>query len=490
MFVAASGPSPSGPQARAPHMLVARLHGWLVTFLMTRHADPVRRLTGHVCAVIVLALGLIGPALGLLTLIHGGPGTSLTTLASLALPVALVPIWLLNRRGHRAGAAGLIGLILLQLAAGTAPASYVGVGGAPVVPAGFVVPVLLASFLIHPLAGLPVGAALVAMLGALAQRAQLPAAQVSAFVTVAALHLGFIALISGVISRAFATAVRTTEALAMRVEQRVIERTAALEAQRERTERLLAERKQLYSSVAHDLRNDVLTMVDMAEGLTDAWHSGDQEAIKAHERRLLRMVRRQAAYAQDLTDVSLVAEGQALPMRPGLVALAEVAVRLMDDLVLEARPHGVGLFVETQPGVPSAWCDPNRVERVLRNLIGNGIKAVRQSGTGGTVTVSFARDADDTLIRCEVRDTGAGIEPQDLARLGHRFVRVRLPGVQGDGLGIGLTLSAQLVSLMGGSLAISSLGRGYGATASFTVPAYAGQALEDEDDVELAREVR
>ncbi|MEI8167385.1 MAG: HAMP domain-containing sensor histidine kinase, partial [Chloroflexales bacterium] len=265
------------------------------------------------------------------------------------------------------------------------------------------------------------------------------------------------------------------------LEERVRERTSALTAQTARANRLLEERKQLYSSVAHDLRNDALVLTNLADELTEAWHMGDTREAQAHERRMLRVVRRQVSYARDLTDVSLIAEGEGLPMRPTVVSLPEIAVRLMDDLSLEARPCQITMLVETRPGVSSAWCDPDRVERVMRNLIGNALKAVKDVGDPGMVKVVFAMDGA-TTIRCEVNDTGIGIAPEGLHQLGHRFVRVSLPGVCGDGLGLGLTLSAQLVNLMGGTLHIDSLGRGHGTTVLFTIPAYtAGQELPDDN---------
>ncbi len=267
------------------------------------------------------------------------------------------------------------------------------------------------------------------------------------------------------------------------LEERVHARTAALTAQTARASRLLEERKQLYSTVAHDLRNDAFVLTTLADELTEAWRAGDAHEATMHERRMLRVVRRQVSYARDLTDVSHIAEGESLPMRPTLVSLPEIAVRLMDDLAIEARPAQIRTLVETRPGVASAWCDPDRVERVLRNLIGNAIQSVKDGGDPGTVKVRFSMHGDGaTMIRCEVIDTGIGIAPEDLHRIGHRFVRVCLPGVRGDGLGLGLTLSAQLVNLMGGTLHIDSLGRGHGATVLFTIPAYtAEQPLPDAD---------
>lgn len=254
------------------------------------------------------------------------------------------------------------------------------------------------------------------------------------------------------------------------LEIRVTERTAALAAQHERAQRLLNTKVELYSTVAHDLNNDVLAADDLAHALALAWRAGDTALALAHEERLLGVLARQRAYAADLFDVSVLSEGQQkLPLRMERVNLPQIACRLADELVLMSQPFGIMIEVETAPDLEDVWCDPRRIERVLRNMMGNAIKAMKLIAQEGPITVRFQMEGG--FVRCDVIDSGAGIDPEDLLRLGHRFVRANLPGAQGDGTGLGLTLSAQLVSLMGGKLSLYSPGRELGATATFTIPA-------------------
>ncbi len=264
-----------------------------------------------------------------------------------------------------------------------------------------------------------------------------------------------------------------SQALNRTLELRVNERTAALAAQTARARRLLEAKKELYSAVAHDMRQDLALISGLAELLVAAAHDGDAAEVEHLETRLMRTIRRQASFTTDLYDVSMLAEGQPLPLRPSVVSLETVAAALADELLPEAEPYGITFIVEPNTEVPSVWCDPQRAERVLRNLLGNAIKAVKAAGHGGNVTVRFSTEGG--MVRCEVADTGIGIAPEDLQRIGHRFVRARLPNASGDGTGLGLTLSAQFVAIMGGTLTIASLGIGLGATAYFTLPAYYGQ---------------
>lgn len=261
---------------------------------------------------------------------------------------------------------------------------------------------------------------------------------------------------------------KEARALNQTLESRVDERTAALAAQTARTCRLLEAKTELYSTVAHDLRHDLTLITGMAHLLVEAAREGDTAEADHFETRLMRVIRRQASYATDVYDVSMLAEGQPLPLRPSVVSLEAIATALADELLPEAEPFGICFVIEHRPEVPPVWSDPQRTERVLRNLFGNAIKAVRAVGIGGTVTVHFS--AEDDLVRCQVADTGIGIAPEDLQRIGHRFVRAGLPKAKGDGTGLGLTLSAQLVALMGGTLSIDSPGVGLGATVKFTLP--------------------
>lgn len=442
---------------------------WINRLFAVQHPNLTRQIYGRICAVLLVVLAIGGAAYVVEGVISQAPLLKIVLASGFTL--LIVQTWRMNRCGHLAGPVTVVAAATALTVLVYDPSSYIPNDGHPLVHLGFVLPAILAAFFVHPLAGYPVVAATVALLAAIAGVQQIPTSEIRLFVAIASVQLGLVATITGLVAWAIAAALRSAAQGRVLLEQRIAERTALLESQTARSRRLLEERKSLYSSVSHDLRHDAQQLVDLVGQLIEAWHDGDTVEASAHERRLLRFVRRQAAYASDLTDVSLVSEGAKLPMHPTVVDLAELAVRLVDDLIPEARVKHVSISVETRPGVGSAWCDPARTERVLRNLIENAIRAVQATGAFGSVTIVISRESDN-LLRCEVTDTGCGIAPEDLRRLGHRFVRVRLPGVEGDGLGLGLTLSAQLVALMGGTLHLTSPGRGYGAVAAFTLPVY------------------
>lgn len=259
-------------------------------------------------------------------------------------------------------------------------------------------------------------------------------------------------------------------ALNRTLEERVAARTAELEEQKARVQRLLVAKQEMYSTVAHDLRHDVTTASSLAQLLGEAWEAGDREEAELQARRLYGVLHREQAYSQDLTDVSLLAEGETLPLRPAAVQLPDLAARLADELAVEAELYGIAFTVAVKPGTPVAWCDPQRTERVIRNLLGNALKAIKWQGGGGLVSISIAPGGAG--VRCAITDTGVGIAPDDLCRLGQRFQQTRSSTEAQEGTGLGLSLTMQLLALMHGTFEITSPGAGLGATAAFSLPLY------------------
>jgi CheY-like chemotaxis protein/anti-sigma regulatory factor (Ser/Thr protein kinase) len=110
--------------------------------------------------------------------------------------------------------------------------------------------------------------------------------------------------------------------------------------------------------------------------------------------------------------------------------------------------------------------DPDRLQQVLWNLISN---AVRFTPAQGTVTVSLRRhDQTDTI---EVRDTGAGIDPEFIPHMFEAFRQADAASTRAHGgLGLGLTIVRRLTEMHGGTVSVASEGLGKGATLTVTLP--------------------
>src|SRR5262249_28946026 len=113
-----------------------------------------------------------------------------------------------------------------------------------------------------------------------------------------------------------------------------------------------------------------------------------------------------------------------------------------------ARARGVQLAVDVA-ACPPVYADPDKLHRVLMNLISNALKFTPATGA---VTVTAAAE-NPGMVRLAVRDTGPGIPAGERERVFDRFYQVgRLDGQRPSGSGLGLTISRHLVELHGGRI--------------------------------------
>ncbi|WP_377811468.1 HAMP domain-containing sensor histidine kinase (plasmid) [Azospirillum sp. A29] len=127
-----------------------------------------------------------------------------------------------------------------------------------------------------------------------------------------------------------------------------------------------------------------------------------------------------------------------------------------------AERSGVTLSARLPDDLPVLWADPSLVRQMLTNLVGNALKF---TAAGGHVTVSAEREADGGLVLA-VADDGRGMPPDRIPQALTAFAQVHDPAhdpmtVAQHGSGLGLPLTAALVDLHGGGIAVDSApGRG------------------------------
>jgi len=130
---------------------------------------------------------------------------------------------------------------------------------------------------------------------------------------------------------------------------------------------------------------------------------------------------------------------------------------------------------------PLALVDGNRLEQVLQNLLHNGI---RHTPPGGIIILSA--HVKTQMIVLQVKDTGEGIAPTELAHIWERFYRTEnTRNKSGSGTGLGLAIVKELTEAMGGSVAVSSV-ISEGTCFSICVPRFdmvAAEAIQSERPV-------
>ena len=174
----------------------------------------------------------------------------------------------------------------------------------------------------------------------------------------------------------------------------------------------------------------------------------------------------------DVLDLSGLEAGEVrLSMQP--VSLAQLVRESLPLLHSLAMQHDVLLEIGAAEGV--AHADPTRLRQVLINLLSNAIKYNRP---GGTVRVdSHSANGEATL---SVRDTGRGLNSEQIASLFEPFNRFGVESEGIEGTGIGLTIVKSLVDGMGGRIEVDS-SPGRGTVFAVTLPAAATTDPIDDD---------
>lgn len=218
-------------------------------------------------------------------------------------------------------------------------------------------------------------------------------------------------------------------------------------------------RRQLVAWASHDLRTPLANIQAMLEALEDG--VGDQErylpALREQTRTLGQLV-------EDLFELARIDAGVlTLELRDAPVA---VLVRsCLCGLEAEAEARGVTMVSETDTLDASVRCAPEKVERVLLNLLTNALRHTPSDGTVAVVVESLERE-----VCLSVEDTGEGLPADDSGRLFARFWRADPARSKGNGgSGLGLAIARGLVEAQGGRIWAENRPEG-GARISFALP--------------------
>ena len=193
--------------------------------------------------------------------------------------------------------------------------------------------------------------------------------------------------------------------------------------------------------------------------------------LSAEQRRCVEVFQRNGVgllnLINDILDLSKVEAGH-IELEQTDFSLAEVIARALEVVEIRAEGKGLSLAHEIASGVPPFLAgDPNRLRQNVINLLGNSIKFTEKGG----LDIRVEQDPEDPRLgslRVAIRDTGIGIPADKLDAIFESFTQADSSTTRRyGGTGLGLTISKQLVELMGGRIWVEST-LGAGSTFFFT----------------------
>jgi PAS domain S-box-containing protein len=236
----------------------------------------------------------------------------------------------------------------------------------------------------------------------------------------------------------------------------------ALQEANDRLQELDRLKTQFLNTVAHELRTP-LTPITLQLEIVKHALAGDEK-----QRRNLaildRNMQRLSVLIEDILDVARLQSGR-LTLHLTEVDLDKLVAEVGETFQEPARRAGIALEVRLG-AVGKVKADTHRVGQVLFNLLSNAMKF---TPTGGRIGVATERRGGE--VEVEVRDSGAGLEPHQLAKLFRPFSQVHDTTTKATaGTGLGLYISRGIVEQHGGTIGARSEGAGKGATFTFTLP--------------------
>ena len=220
-------------------------------------------------------------------------------------------------------------------------------------------------------------------------------------------------------------------------------------------------KSQFVASVSHELRTPLTSIIGFAELLTQAPTDPDSR-IQRYAANILSSGRMLLDLINDLLDLAKIEAGK-MEVHVQDFSLQEVCEGLYDFMKPQADKAGLHFELQAEEALPRMRSDAGKIKQVLYNLLSNAVKFTQP---GGRVTLS-ARQMDARYVQISVADTGPGISKERQAVIFEKF-RQADEGTtrQHGGAGLGLAISQELVTLLGGQIRVASeVGQG----AVFTV---------------------
>ena len=228
--------------------------------------------------------------------------------------------------------------------------------------------------------------------------------------------------------------------------------------------RLETARRDFVANISHELRTPLASLKALVETL-DGGAIEEEEAARHFLGLMNGEVDHLTQLVRELLELSRIESGQ-VPLSREAIAPCELIQLAVERLATQAARAELDIVADRGDGdaLPLVWADVERIGQVLLNLLHNAIKF---TPPGGRIVVGSERQGG--AVAFWVRDSGTGIDPDDLPRIFERFYKAD-KARSGGGTGLGLAIAKHLIEIHGGTLTARNNTGGPGATFTFTLP--------------------
>ena len=208
----------------------------------------------------------------------------------------------------------------------------------------------------------------------------------------------------------------------------------------------LAALGQLAAGVAHELNQPLAAIRSYAYNTNRLMDKQEMEDARVALNRISGLVERMAGTVNHLRNLARRPTKQLEAI--DLEKVCSDALQLLEERI---REEGVHISFEIEPRVWQVKAEAIRLEQVFINLLGNAIDAM--AGTNNPRLVISAKEIEDKIL-IFMKDSGTGIKNENLAHIFDPFFTTKSPG---EGVGLGLSISYNIIKDFGGSISVTSL---------------------------------
>ncbi|MCC6802699.1 MAG: HAMP domain-containing protein [Anaerolineae bacterium] len=241
----------------------------------------------------------------------------------------------------------------------------------------------------------------------------------------------------------------------------------------EEKHRLDQQRRDLIAWSSHDLRTPVTAIRAMIEAMIDGVVT-DPATTARYLHNMELEVQNMTRLIDNLLELAQLDAGH-IKLDYQIISLRDLISDSLGSIRVRARQQGITVNGELDPKVDLVYIAPDKIQRVLSNLLDN---ALRYTPEGGQITLRAQRDRDS--VRVSVQNNGAGMVALDLSQVFTRFYREEASRSRSQdghrGAGLGLAITRGFVEAHGGKIWVES-DPAQGVTFTFTLPLKPAPAL-------------